>query len=472
MTATISDISGTNRKDDFRYIEDSFAQLDAHFNSGVTFEYQWRVKQLKQLSRLVEEHQQDIQKALKQDLGKCEMEAWISEIGYLQAEIKHTLKHLKSWMKTRKVSSPLLAQPGKSYLKPDPLGVVLIIGAWNYPFQLVLAPLIAAIAAGNCAVLKPSELSVVTSALIAKLIPQYLDNQAFCVIEGGKEETTEILKLPFAHSFYTGGEAVGKIVMRAAAEHLTPVTLELGGKSPCIVDKNTDLEVTAQRIVWAKWMNAGQTCVAPDYVLVEQDFVEPLLDAIKRKLIKQYGDDPRASADYGRIVNTRHCARLASYLEGQNVIHGGVVNIDERYLSPTIVLDPKLDSAVMQEEIFGPILPIIPVESMDAAIRFINQRAKPLAMYLFTKNSQLEQKILQKTSAGSVCINDGFMFMVNPELPFGGVGHSGMGSYHGKWGFDTFSHLKSVMKRSFWFDLDVRYAPFNKTKLSLLKKLQ
>ncbi|WP_100642766.1 aldehyde dehydrogenase family protein [Alteromonas facilis] len=472
MTATISDISGSNRKEDFRFIEDTFTQLNAYFATGATHDYPWRVQQLRQLDKMIVEHQLDIQKALAADLGKCEMEAWISEIGYLQAEIKHTIKHLKGWMRPRKVSSPLLAQPGKSYLKPDPLGVVLIIGAWNYPFQLVLAPLIAAIAAGNCAILKPSELSVATSALIAKLVPQYLDNKAVAVIEGGKDETTEILKLPFAHSFYTGGEAVGKIVMRAAAEHLTPVTLELGGKSPCIVDSNTNLAVTAQRIVWAKWMNAGQTCVAPDYVLVKRDFVEPLVDAIKAKLIKQYGNDPHASKDYGRIVNERHCARLASYLEGQNVVHGGEVNTDERYIAPTIVQAPDATDPVMTEEIFGPILPIIPVDSMDDAIAFVNQRAKPLAMYIFTHDSHLEQRILDKTSAGSVCINDGFMFMVNSELPFGGVGHSGMGSYHGKWGFDTFSHLKSVMKRSFWFDLDVRYAPFNKTKLSLLKKLQ
>lgn len=471
MTASISHIS-EKKNEAFVWIDDTFKQLNDYFATDATRDHQWRVKQLKQLSKLVEEHEVDIQTALKKDLGKCQMEAWISEIGYIQAEVKHTLKHLKKWMRPKKVSSPMLAQPGKSYIQPDPLGTVLIIGAWNYPFQLVVAPLIAAIAAGNCAIVKPSELSQNTSTLIAKLLPQYLDNQAFAVVEGAKDETTKLLSLPFDHSFYTGGEAVGKIVMRAAAEHLTPVTLELGGKSPCVVDSKTNLDVTAQRIVWAKWMNTGQTCVAPDYVLVEKGQKQALLDAIKRKLVAQYSEDAQQSEDYGRIVNERHCARLASYLEGQNIVHGGSVDLKQRYIEPTIVMEPALDSPLMQEEIFGPILPIVTVDSMEDAVSFINQRAKPLAMYIFTQRKSVEQMLLNRTSAGSVCVNDGFMFMVNAELPFGGVGHSGMGSYHGKWGFDVFSHQKSVMKRSFWFDLDVRYAPFNATKLRILKWLQ
>ena len=472
MTASISHISGHAKSIEFARIDEAFTKLQSHFDSGVTRDYQWRVQQLKQIDKMVTEHELDIRRALQKDLGKCEMESWISEIGYIKAEVKHTLKHLKKWMKPRKVSSPLLAQPGKSYLQPEPLGTVLIIGAWNYPFQLVIAPLIAEISAGNCAMLKPSELSVATSALIAKLLPQYLDNHAFTVVEGGKEETTQVLKQPFAYSFYTGGEMVGKIVMRAAAEHLTPVTLELGGKSPCFVDRQTNLAVTAERIVWAKWMNAGQTCVAPDYVLVEEGFEQELIDAIKAKLAKQYGEDVSQSPDYGRIVNERHTQRLASYLEQQPVVHGGSIDLQDKFIEPTIVLNPAIDSTLMQEEIFGPILPIITVKNMDAGIQLVNSRPKPLAMYIFTKNTSLEQRILRETSAGSVCVNDGFMFMVNSELPFGGVGHSGMGSYHGKWGFDTFSHLKSVMKRSFMFDLDVRYAPFNASKLKFLKFLQ
>lgn len=472
MTATISHINPSSNTGASDWASALFERLNAHYASGVTHDYGWRVKQLKQLDKLLDEHDKDIRLALKKDLGKCEMEAWISEIGYTKAEIKHTLKHLKKWMKPRKVSTPVLAQPGKSYVEPDPLGTVLIIGAWNYPFQLLVAPMIAAISAGNCAIVKPSELSQNTSALIAKLLPQYLDNDAIAVVEGGKDETTELLKLPFAYSFYTGGEAVGKIVMRAAAEHLTPVTLELGGKSPCIVDSKTNLDVTAQRIVWGKWMNAGQTCVAPDYVLVEKGFEQPLIDAIKRKLASQYSAEPKTSEDYGRIVNERHCARLASYLEGQDIVYGGQVELSERYIEPTLVLNPALDSALMQEEIFGPILPIITLENIQESIPFVNSRAKPLAMYVFTQRGDFEQQVLSQTTAGSVCVNDGMMFMVNPELPFGGVGYSGMGSYHGQWGFDTFSHLKSVMKRSFMFDLDVRYAPFNASKLKFLKFLQ
>lgn len=472
MTASISNISNSSPNLALNWIDDTFSKLQATHATGITRTIEWRTQQLKQIAKMVSEHEQDIQDALLADLGKCEMEAFISEIGYIQAEVKHSLKHLKRWMKPKKVSTPILAQPGKSYLHPEPVGTVLIIGAWNYPFQLVIAPLIAAISAGNCAILKPSELSVKTSALLAKLVPQYLDNDAFAVVEGAKEETTRLLALPFDHSFYTGGEVVGKIVMKAAAEHLTPVTLELGGKSPCIVGSNTNLAVTANRIVWGKWMNAGQTCVAPDYILVEKGHEQALISAIKTQLTKQYGADVKASDDYGRIVNQRHFARLMSYLDGQTIVHGGNSDAETRYIEPTMVLDPKLDSSVMQEEIFGPILPIIPVENIDAAINFVNQRAKPLALYVFSNDKAVQTNVVEQTSAGSVCVNDGMMFMVNPELPFGGVGHSGMGAYHGKFGFDTFSHIKSVMKRSFWFDLDVRYAPFSKSKLSLLKKLQ
>ena len=472
MTASISNISDSVSDPALDKINDTFSKLQNTFSSGVTRAKSWRVQQLNQLSKLVDEHEKDIEKALLADLGKCQTEAFLSEIGYIQSEIKHTLKRLSKWMKPKKVSTPMLAMPGKSYLHPEPLGTVLIIGAWNYPFQLVIAPLVAAISAGNCAILKPSELSVNTSSLIAKLIPQYLDNDAFAVVEGAKDETTRLLSLPFDHSFYTGGEVVGKIVMRAAAEHLTPVTLELGGKSPCFVDSDTNLDVTANRIVWGKWMNAGQTCVAPDYILVVKGYEQALIGAIKKQLTKQYGADVKDSEDYGRIVNQRHYARLMSYLDGQPIVHGGNSDESSRFIEPTLVLNPDLDSQIMQEEIFGPLLPIVSVDSIDAAIKFINERPKPLALYVFSNNKTTQTEVVEQTSAGSVCVNDGMMFMVNAELPFGGVGHSGMGSYHGKWGFDTFSHTKSVMKRSFWFDLDVRYAPFNKSKLKLLKLLQ
>lgn len=450
-------------------IAQQVSALHQYFASNKTRSLDWRKEQLTRLKGLITDNEDKIYQALKQDLGKSEQESWVSEVGYLTGDIDHSLKHLHKWSKPRSIATPMVAQPGKSFVQPEPLGTVLIIGAWNYPFQLLLAPLIAAIAAGNCALLKPSELAGATSSLVAKLIPQYLDNQAIAVVEGGVEETTEVLKQRFDHILYTGGEAVGKIVMKAAAEHLTPVTLELGGKSPCVVASDCDLAVTAARIVWSKWMNAGQTCVAPDYILVEKGFAPHLIEAIKTKLQDFYGQDPQQSPDYGRIINDRHFARLSQYLEGQHVVYGGQQEAGERYLAPTLVMAPEPDSALMKEEIFGPILPIVTLDKIDQALDFINQRPKPLALYLYTGSAATEQLLLEDTSAGSVCINDGMMFMANPDLPFGGVGNSGMGHYHGRWGFDTFSHLKAVMKRSTWFDVNWRYPPFNSKKLKMLK---
>jgi aldehyde dehydrogenase (NAD+) len=452
-------------------IAPTVASLREYFASGQTKAYEWRVTQLQQVKKMLIEQQDKFLQALKQDLNKSELESWSSEIGFVTGDVEHTLKHLKKWMKERVVSTPLVTQPGKSYSLPEPLGTVLIIGAWNYPVQLVLAPLVAAISAGNCALLKPSELAKNCSALLAKLIPEYLDKQAFAVVEGAVAETTELLKQKFDHIMYTGGEGVARIVMRAAADHLCPVTLELGGKCPCIVDSNTNLEVTAARIVWSKWMNAGQTCVAPDYILVEKAFADELIAALKNKLSEFYGADPKQSADYGRIINSRHFTRLASYLEGQNVLLGGDLDADRNYIAPTLLLNPDAQSAIMHEEIFGPILPIITVDNISDSIGIINQRAKPLALYLYSKDEAFEQQVLSSTSAGNVGINDGMMFMTNPNLPFGGVGNSGMGSYHGQTGFDTFSHLKTVMKRSFMFDAPLRYPPFTSTKLKWLKKL-
>jgi aldehyde dehydrogenase (NAD+) len=441
------------------------------FANGNTKLFTWRIEQLKQIKKMVLEQQDNIFVAMQKDLGRCNMESWTAELSGVVSEVDHSIKHLKKWMKARKVSTPIIAQPGKSYILPEPLGTILIIGAWNYPLLLVLSPLVAAISAGNSALIKPSELSANMSRLVAKMVSQYLDNDAIDVVEGAVDETTELLKHQFDHIIYTGGEVVGKIVMRAAAEFLTPVTLELGGKSPCIVDSSTDLDVTAARIVWSKWMNAGQTCVAPDYVLVEKSFAGPLINAIKNKIVEFYGADVATSKDYGRIVSERHCSRIIKYLEDQNVVHGGNHDLSSKYIEPTLVLDPSSDSALMQEEIFGPILPIFTMDNISEAIPYINKREKPLALYLFSKNASFEQQVLTSTSAGMVCINDGFMFAANPNLPFGGVGKSGTGAYHGKIGFDNFSHLKTVMKRSFWFDVPLRYPPFTDKKFRLLKKL-
>lgn len=445
--------------------------LQHYFATGKTKSIAWRVQQLEQVKKMAVEQEQAIMQALKKDLRKCTSESWISEIGFVVSDVEHTLKKLKKWAKPRKVSTPLLAQPGKSYQMPEPLGTVLIIGAWNYPFQLVVSPMVAAIAAGNCVVLKPSELAAETSKILADIIPKYLDKEAFTVVEGAVTETTELLKQKFDHIMYTGGEAVGKIVMRAASEFLTPVTLELGGKSPCIVSDSANIDVTANRIVWSKWMNAGQTCVAPDYVLVDKKVSSQLIEKLKQKITAFYGEDIMQSADYGRIINNRHYARISSYLDGQNVIFGGKLDEGERFIEPTLLLNPGDDSPIMTDEIFGPLLPIIEVDNMEQAVTIVNKRAKPLALYLFNKDQAVEDHVMHGTSAGNVCINDGMMFMVNADLPFGGVGNSGMGSYHGQAGFDTFSHLKTVMKRSYMMDLDMRYPPYNEKKLNMLKRL-
>lgn len=449
------------------------SKLHETFLTGKTRSVDWRVKQLNQLKKLTIEQEEKIREALEKDLNKCELEAWNAEVSYITGEIDHTLKKLNQWTQPRRVPTPMVAQPGKSYIQPEPLGTVLIIGAWNYPYQLVMAPFIAALSAGNCAVLKPSELAAHTSALIAELVPQYLDKDAFAVVEGGVEETTELLKQNFDHILYTGGEAVGKIIMRAAAEHLTPVTLELGGKSPCVVDSKTNLKVTVSRIAWCKWMNAGQTCVAPDYVLVEKGFVDEFLAALKDKIKDFYGEDnARSSNDYARIINERHWQRLVGYLENQNVVYGGESDLESKFIAPTIVMNPSWDSPIMTEEIFGPILPIIVIDDIRESVEIINSRPKPLSMYVFTKDLGLENKLLNETSAGNVCVNDGMMFMANQDLPFGGVGNSGMGRYCGQSGFDTFSHLKAVMKRSFLMDIDIRYPPYSDKKLKWLKRLR
>ncbi|MEP2654033.1 MAG: aldehyde dehydrogenase family protein [Paraglaciecola sp.] len=463
--------SSRNNTTNLSLIGPKIEGLRQTFAAGHTKNIAWRITQLKQIKKLVVEQQEAILLGLQKDLGRCDMESWTAELGGVISEVEHTVKHLKKWMKPRKVSTPVVTQPASSYVLPEPLGTVLIIGAWNYPILLALGPLIAAVSAGNCALIKPSELSPNTSALIAQQIPKYLDQQAVAVVEGAVDETSELLKHQFDHIIYTGGELVGKVVMRAAAEFLTPITLELGGKSPCIVDSNTNLEVTAARIVWSKFMNAGQTCVAPDYVLVEKCFAPQLIEAIKVKIEAFYSANISESNDYGRIVNGRHFSRLVTYLEGQNIVYGGDNDADSSYIQPTIVLDPAVDSPLMEQEIFGPILPIITLENIQQAVPFVTKRAKPLSLYLYTKDKNFEQVVLKQTSAGMVCINDGFMFAANPNLPFGGVGASGMGAYHGKTGFDNFSHLKTIMKRSFWFDIPLRYPPFTSSKFTLLKKL-
>jgi aldehyde dehydrogenase (NAD+) len=431
----------------------------------------WRVEQLNALRRMLDEKEGEILEALALDLGKSVFEAWVSEIGFLKQEIGYTTKHLADWMQPQRVGAPIIQQPARATIVREPLGVVLIIGPWNYPLQLVLAPLIGAIAAGNCSLIKPSELAANTSALLARLIPVYLDRHAVEVVEGAVEETTALLKERFDHIFFTGGATVGRIVMRAASEYLTPVTLELGGKSPCIVDEKVDLAVAAKRIIWGKFLNAGQTCVAPDYLLVHRAVAEPLMRAMKSALTDFYGDDPRNSPDYGRIISRRHFDRLVSLMDGMDVEVGGEKDEESRYLAPTIISRPPSDSPLMSEEIFGPLLPFVVVDSIGEAIDQINARPRPLALYLFSKDKAVHETVVAETSSGGVCINDVVVHLLPHELPFGGVGESGMGAYHGRASFECFSHSKSLLNRSTKIDPRRRYPPYNRRHLNIIKRL-
>ncbi|MCB9610944.1 MAG: aldehyde dehydrogenase family protein [Sandaracinus sp.] len=445
-------------------------EVRERFDSGITRSIDWRLRQLDAIGRFVEERESEILAALKSDLGKPEIEAFSAEVSFVANDVAHAKKHLRGWMKAEKVSSPLVVQPGQSFIVREPLGVALIISPWNYPFQLLMAPLVSAIAAGNCAVLKPSEVSPATSALFAKWIPRYLDG-CVKVVEGGVPETTRLLEQRFDHIFYTGNGKVARIVMAAAAKNLTPVTLELGGKSPCIVDASADLDVTAKRIVLGKFYNAGQTCVAPDYVLVEESVHDALLNRLVATIRSFYGDDPQRSPDLARVVNERHLQRLVRLLEGQTIACGGQHDAKDRFLAPTVLRDVSPDSDVMQEEIFGPILPVIAVPHVDAAITFVNRRDKPLALYVFSQRESVQAKVRDRTSSGGMSINHVWLHLAVPELPFGGVGESGMGAYHGKHGFEAFSHRKAVLKKPTQIDPSIMYPPYTESKQKWMKRL-
>ena len=450
----------------------TFDDLVSTFHSDRTKDLQWRFEQLAAIERMMSERESEFTDALQQDLGKHALEAWLTEISYVAEEAAYCRKNLRRWMKAKRISTPIVAMPASSWIQPEPLGVVLIIGAWNYPLQLTMAGAAAAIAAGNCVIIKPSELAPATSALIAKCVAEYLDTAAVRVVEGGVAETTELLAQPFDHILYTGGGNVARIVMSAAAKNLTPVTLELGGKSPCVVLPDADLEVTARRIVWGKYTNAGQTCIAPDYVLTDVDTEARLLPLIEKSIAEMFGEDPENSDSYGRIVNDRHFERISNFIGDGHVVIGGTTNSSSRYIAPTVLTDVALDSPVMQEEIFGPVLPIIRADDLDEAIQFIRAKDRPLAAYIFTKNKDAEFRFLDQVSCGNAGVNDTMMFMAVHELPFGGVGASGMGAYSGEHGFRTFSHMKAVIKRGWWPDLAVRYAPYTDKKFAFLRKIR
>jgi aldehyde dehydrogenase (NAD+) len=439
------------------------------FKTGRTKEVAFRIEQLKTLKQAVVENQTAIIEALKADLNKPEFEAYGTEVVVIR-EIDYAIKHIKSWTKPKKAATPIEQLPAFARIYPEPLGVVLIIGPWNYPFQLIISPLVGAIAAGNCAIIKPSEIASYTSKVLADIIQKHFVPAYVAVVEGGVETSQQLLAEKFDHIFFTGGTAIGKIVLEAAAKHLTPVTLELGGKSPCIVDADINIEYTARRITWGKFINAGQTCIAPDYLLVDKTIKQDLLDSIHKCIREFYGNEPASSPDYARIINKKHFSRLAEFLKDGEIIIGGETNPAERYIAPTVLDRVSLEDPVMQEEIFGPILPVIEYTDVTEAIAIINERPKPLALYLFSRNKNLQQRVCRETSSGGVCINDTIMQVAVSSLPFGGIGDSGIGSYHGKASFDTFSHYKSVLNRSFRLDPKWRYAPYE-GKLQLLKRI-
>ncbi len=449
-----------------------FSALTATFDSGKTKDLSWRRGQLQAVERMMSECEEELMAALLADLGKPRQESFTTELSYVSSDAAHCRKNLKRWTRSKRISTPIVAQPGKSWIQPEPLGVVLVIGAWNYPVQLTLAGMAAAITAGNCVVIKPSELAPATSAALAKLVPQYLDPDCVKVVEGAVDETSALLELPFDHILYTGGGNVARIVMAAAAKNLTPVTLELGGKSPCVVLPDADLKATARRIVWGKFTNAGQTCIAPDYLLTDAQTEAKLLPLLQQSITDMYGESPQDSDSYGRMVNERHFERVKDLIGSGHVAIGGETDSATKFIAPTVLTDVASDSAVMQQEIFGPVLPILRSDNLEESVAYIRSNDKPLAAYIFTNNRRAEGKFLDQVSCGSACVNDVMMFMTAHELPFGGVGASGMGAYSGQRGFETFSHMKAVMKRGWWPDLAVRYAPYTAKKLNFLRKIR
>ncbi|KAK7404518.1 hypothetical protein VNO78_05466 [Psophocarpus tetragonolobus] len=458
-------------------MERDLNDLRESYESGKTKEASWRESQLKGLRRFLMDKQQDIMQALMQDLGKHQIEAFRDEIGTLIKTLNLALKSLKDWMSSKKAALPQLALLTSAEIVPQPLGVVLIISSWNFPIGLSLEPLIGAVAAGNAAVLKPSELSPACSSLLASSLTTYLDNKGIKVMEGGAEESQQLLEQRWDKIFFTGSARVGRIVMSAAVKHLTPVTLELGGKCPAVVDSlssSWDIEVTVKRIIVAKYGTcAGQACIAIDYVLVEKGYCSKLVQLIKLYINKMFGDNPQKSKTISRIVNKHHFSRLKNLLADEkvkeSVIYGGSMDQDNLFIEPTILVDPPLEAAVMSEEIFGPLLPIITLEKIEDSIKFINCRPKPLALYVFTKNQTLQRRMISETSSGSVTFNDAILQYAADTLPFGGVGESGFGMYHGKFSFDTFSHHKAVVRRSFLTDFWYRYPPWTLNKLQLLQ---
>ncbi|MDR6969357.1 aldehyde dehydrogenase (NAD+) [Flavobacterium arsenatis] len=430
----------------------------------------FRKQSLIKLLYTIKLYENEITEALYKDFKKPAFETFVTETNIVLDDLKYTINNINSWAKPKKVLPSFLNFPSKEYIYSEPYGNTLIISPWNYPFQLALCPLIAAVAAGNKVTLKPSELTPNTSSLISKIIRETFDPKHVIAVLGDARLSEELLKKRWDYIFFTGSVAVGKIVYKAAAEYLTPVTLELGGKNPCIIDDTANLDLATKRIVWGKFINAGQTCIAPDYLLVKQSIKNKFISLLKKEIINAYGENPEQSPDFARIINKDHWKRLMGLMEFQDIAFGGSHNEDENYLSPTLIDEPNLESAVMKDEIFGPILPILSYNSNDDLKRIISKSEKPLSLYVFTEDNAFAEKIIQQYSFGGGCVNDTVVHFSNRRLPFGGVGNSGIGAYHGKLSFDTFSHKKAIVKKANWLDIPFRYAPY-KNKLKSIKKI-
>lgn len=446
------------------------AEQHRYFASQATKPYAFRREQLLKLGRWMEENEQAILDALHQDLGKSPYEGYLTEVAMVKQELKDALRHLKGWMRPRRARTAIGQLPGNCRIYSEPYGVTLIMSPWNYPFQLTVAPLIGAISAGNCAVLKPSAYSPATSALLRRMTEALFSPSYIACVEGGRQENAGLLEQPFDFIFFTGSPTVGRLVMEKAAAHLTPVSLELGGKSPVIVDETADIALTAKRLAWGKCVNAGQTCVAPDYVLVHHSREEALVEALIQELRRMYTSAPLMCADFPSIINRRHFDRLTGLLQSGVIAHGGQIDVQRCRIAPTILTEVAWDSPIMQEEIFGPILPILPYRRLDEALAQIQSRPKPLALYLFTRSKETERRVMREVSFGGGCVNDTVLHLATSHMPFGGVGESGMGGYHGKYSFETFSHRKSVLNRWLKPDVPLRYAPYD-GKMKWIKRI-
>lgn len=449
-------------------IAELVAKQRAYFETGATRTLEFRLEALRKLQAAMRRNEELIFDALKRDLNKAPMESYMCENGIVLEEIRYHLKHLTKWIRNRPVPTPMAQFHAKSFVAPEPHGVALIMSPWNYPIQLCLCPVVGAISGGNCVVVKPSAYAPATSAAIAKVLGETFDSEYIAVVEGGREQNSALLEEKFDYIFFTGSVAVGKVVMEAASKHLTPVTLELGGKSPVIVDETADVKLAARRIAFGKVLNAGQTCVEPDYLLIHKSVKDAFVEAFAAAL-KQFfpsGD----MKDMPTIISEKHYQRLKHLLEDQKVLLGGGTDDTRRFIEPTLLGDVAPDAPVMQEEIFGPILPVLPYENLDDAIRMIRSRPKPLALYLFTSRREVEKKVLNSCAFGGGCINDTIIHLATTQMPFGGVGESGMGSYHGKQSFDTFTHYRSIVRKSTWLDMPMRYHPYTEKNFNMIRK--